>query len=46
MGNIVIRIVWQTNLEALPICPEIQGRMSAVYASNLIAITSFEEESL
>lgn len=41
MGNIVIGIVWQTRLAALPIYPVIQERMSAVYALNVIAITSF-----
>lgn len=41
MFNIVIGIIWQTSLVALPIYLVIQEKMSVVYALIVIAITSF-----
>lgn len=41
MFNIVIGIIWQTSLVALPIYLVIQEKMSVVYAVIVIAITSF-----
>lgn len=41
MFNIVIGIIWQTSLVALPIYLVIQEKMSVVYALIVVAITSF-----